>query len=169
MEYLVIDGYNVINAWSDLFDPSADSLEDCRLKLLDILSNYQGYKKNNIVVVFDAHLVKGSQEKKENYDNLTVIYTKENETADNYIEKFVYNLGNIHTIRVVTADYLEQTMILRKGGIRVLPRELRSELRQAGNNLKVNITNAGAKDNTIMSNLKPELLEKLEKMRRSKF
>jgi predicted RNA-binding protein with PIN domain len=168
MEYLLIDGYNVINAWGDIFDLKGSPLEDSREKLLNLISNYQGYKNSNIIVVFDAHMVKGSQEKIESFDNLTIVFTKENETADNYIEKFVYKLGNIHTVRVVTLDYLEQTMVLSNGGVRITPREFREEMRS--------VTGIGSrvreqkpqKANTIASHLSPEMLEILEKMRRSK-
>lgn len=169
MEYLLIDGYNIINAWGDIFNLQRDSLEECRLKLLEILSDFQGYKRANIIVVFDAHLVKGSQEKQEGYDHLTVVFTKENETADNYIEKFVHKLGNIHTIRVATSDYLEQTIVLSNGGIRMSPRELKEEIIQAKRNMKQEISSKLVKTNEIMSNIKPELLEKLERIRRGKF
>lgn len=168
MEYLVIDGYNVINAWRDIFDLRREPLEDSREKLLTMLSNYQGFKKVNIIVVFDAHMVKGSQEKNFFYDNLTVVFTKENITADNYIERFVHELGNTHVIRVVTSDYLEQTIVLSNGGIRVSPRELREEIFQTNKNMDSHHTTAKAEKNTIMSRMDPELLEKLEKLRRGK-
>ena len=109
MEYLLIDGYNVINAWKDIFYSRMEDFEYCRLKLLNIISNYQGFKDTNIFVVFDAHMVKSYQHKEELFDNIKVIYTKENTTADNYIERFVYRMGVEHRIRVVTSDYLEQT------------------------------------------------------------
>jgi len=169
MEYLIIDGYNIINAWKDIFHPESEPLEDCRDKLLNIMSNYQGYKRINVIVVFDAHLVKGSQEKQEAFDNLTVVYTKENETADNFIERFVHKLGNTYTIRVATSDYLEQTLVLGKGGIRVTPRELREEVGAADKHKKPAVRDNFLKTNSIMSRIKPELLEKLEKIRRSKF
>lgn len=169
MEYLVIDGYNVINAWRDIFNVEQEPLEDCRDKLLHILSNYQGYKKTNVIVVFDAHLVKGSQEKQENFDNITVVFTKENETADNYIERFVYKNGSTDLIRVVTSDYLEQRMILNKGGVRVTPQELKNEIMKTGKNMGNVSGNKYTGDNAIMSRIHPELREKLEKMRRGKF
>jgi len=169
MEYLVIDGYNVINAWNDIFDMKKDPLEECRNKLLNILSNYQGYRNNFIIVVFDAHLVKGSQEKVDFFDNLTVIFTKENETADNYIERFVHKMGNIHTIRVVTSDYLEQTIVLSNGGVRMSPRELKDEINQAARNTGESYISKMERVNTVISKIKPELLIELEKFRRSKF
>lgn len=166
MEYLVIDGYNVVNAWRDILSPDTNSLEECREKLLSILSNYQGYKKSDIIVVFDAHLVKGSREKQELFDNITVVFTKENETADNYIEKFVYKFGSVHTIKVVTSDYLEQTIIMSSGGIRMSTRELREEVEQVTKKPRATIANNANKRNTIMSHLESKLLEKLEKIRR---
>ncbi len=169
IEYLLIDGYNIINAWRDLFNVDGEPLEDCRDRLANILSNYQGLKKINIILVFDAHMVKGSQQKEYYFDNIKIVYTKENETADNYIEKFVHRLGNIHTIWVVTSDYLEQTMILGNGGIRMSPRELREEIQTASRNMKPLLFPNKVKSNAIELQLKPELLEKLEKLRRGKF
>lgn len=204
MEYLVVDAYNVINAWNDVFDMRKEKLEDCRLKLLDILSDYQGYKKANIIVVFDAHMVSGSQEKEEIYDNITVVYTKENETADNYIERFVYKNANKNVmpmpsskvsgdnaagfqgafsekvlkenklfqknvIRVVTSDYLEQTLVLSMGGVRMVPRELKEDITKTKKASLEEFNSPKIKSNELMSHLTPELVEVLEKMRRSKF
>lgn len=169
MEYLIVDGYNLINAWNDIFKLKSNSLEDCRNRLFALLSNYQGYKKKNIIVVFDAYLVKGSLEKKEVYDNITIIFTKENETADNYIEKFVYNFSSTNKITVVTSDYLQQTIVLNCGGIRMSTREFKSEIFKANKGIEEILGKTGVKTNTIMSHLKPELLQKLEKLRRDKF
>ncbi len=169
MEYLLVDGYNVINAWGDILDLKNSTLEDCRDKLLNMLSNYQGYKNNNVIVVFDAHMVKGSQEKVEKFDNLTVVFTKENETADNYIEKFVYRFGNTNTVRVVTSDYLEQTMILSSGGIRITPKEFYREVMTVTQGKAAFEKNSQRKSNTIESNLSPDVLKVLEQIRRSKF
>lgn len=169
MEYLLIDGYNVINAWGDTFNLRKEPLEDSRNKLLNILSNYQGFKKTNVIVVFDAHLVKGSQEKQETFDNLTVVFTKENETADNYIERFVYKLGNTNTIRVVTSDYLEQTIVLSNGGIRMAPRELKEEIQKTCRDSVANPVKKLTNVNNIMSRLNPEMLEELERIRRSRY
>lgn len=169
MEYLLVDGYNIINAWDDIFDINGgEFLEDCRDKLASMLSNYQGVKKNNIILVFDAHLKKGVQEKEYIFDNIKIVYTKEGETADNYIEKFVHQLGNVHTIRVATSDYLEQTMILSNGGIRMPPRELREELEKANKDIKMVLFPNAIRTNDIGANIDPMLLEKLEEMRRGK-
>ncbi len=167
-KYLLIDGYNVINAWRDIFNLEKESLEECREKLLFILSNYEGYKKINIIVVFDAHLVEGSKIKNEKYDNITVVFTKEKQTADSYIERFVYKYGSENTVWVVTSDYMEQTTVLKVGGARITPAELRKEIASMHNaNLAKNRRrNQHTERNTVISNIKPELAEFLDKMRR---
>ncbi|NMB96553.1 MAG: NYN domain-containing protein [Clostridiaceae bacterium] len=167
MEYLLVDGYNVINAWKDVFDLKRETLEECREKLLNILSNYEGYRKINVVIVFDAHMVKGSTNKVEEYDNITVVYTEENQTADNYIERFVYQYGNIHTIRVVTSDYLEQTIVLKHGAARMTPRELKDQVENIHRNMISEFAQMPKNTrNTLASNMDSELLKKLEQMRR---
>ncbi|HHV60502.1 MAG TPA: NYN domain-containing protein [Clostridiaceae bacterium] len=171
MEYLIIDGYNIINAWRDIFKPGLDTLEDSREKLLNILSNFQGFRKINVIVVFDAHQVKGSQEKVDFFDNIQVVFTKENETADYYIERLVYNLGRNreNVVRVVTLDYLEQTTVLNSGGVRVTPKELRAEIEKHTRILRSSERNKRyLKLNTLDSNLDTDTIEKLEKLRRGK-
>jgi len=165
-----VDGYNVINAWSNVFKLDTESLEDCRDRLLNILSNYQGYKKINIIVVFDAHMVKKGQKKKEKFDNLQIIYTKESQTADNYIERFVYEKARENIVRVVTSDYLEQTIVMSNGGIRVSPREFWEDIEDTIKKTKQKIQHKERVDrsNTIMSNINDELLKRLEKMRRGR-
>ena len=167
MEYLLVDGYNIINAWKEDFDLSRESLEECREKLLSILSNYEGYKKIEIIIVFDAHMVKGSKKKVEEYDHITVVYTEENQTADNYIERFVYQFGNIHTIRVATSDYLEQTIVLKNGGARMTPRELRQQVESTNKSMTKEFADRPKNTrNTLALNIDSELLKKFEKMRR---
>lgn len=168
MEYLLVDGYNVINAWKDIFDLENESLEECREKLLTMLSNYEGYKKIKIIAVFDAHMVKEAHEKEEEFDNIIVVYTGKNETADNYIERFVYKMGNEHTVRVATSDYLEQRLVLKYGGIRVTPRELREEIESVHKKMtKTYSQSQKVEKNTIMSNIKPEIADILEGIRRN--
>jgi uncharacterized protein len=167
MEHMFIDGYNVINSWHDIFNVEKEKLEDCRDKFLFLISNYQGYKNIKIIIVFDAHKVTGSNEKTETYDNLTVVFTKENETADSYIEKCVYSFRGLHKVKVVTSDYLEQTTILSLGGIRMTPGELKEEIKAAcgiEKNIKYNVNTH--KRNFIAANINPELVKILEKMRR---
>jgi len=127
----------------------------------------RGTKKIKIIVVFDAHMVKGSTNKEEGYDNITVVYTEENQTADNYIERFVYQYGNIHTIRVATSDYLEQTIVLKHGAARMTPRELKEQVETVNKNMTGKFSkNSKNERNTLASNINSELLKKLEQMRR---
>ena len=133
-EYLIIDGYNIINSWDDIFDLDTLSLEESRIKLLDILSDYQGYSGSRMVVVFDAYKVKDGLGSLDIHDNIKVIYTKENQTADNFIERFVKNYGAGKMIRVATGDYMEQKTILQKGGFRMTPAELKTEVLESKNN-----------------------------------
>lgn len=127
-EYLIIDGYNIINSWGDFFNLDELSLEEARVKLLDILSDYQGYSGCRLVVVFDAYKVKDGLGSLDTHDNIQVVYTRENQTADNFIERFIKDFGAGRTIRVATGDYLEQKTILQKGGFRMTPAELKNEI-----------------------------------------
>jgi predicted RNA-binding protein with PIN domain len=169
MEYLIVDGYNVIynEKWGKVFDKKKDTLEDCRDKLLKILSNYQGYKNNNILVIFDAYKVKSRKVVIESYDNISVVYTKENETADNFIERFIYNSSSEKNVmRVVTSDYLEQVTVLRLGGVRMTPEELKIDVDMTQKKARRQSSKNINETNTIMSNINSELLKKLDKMRK---
>ena len=129
MEYLIVDGYNIINEWPELKKiMKEESIENSRNRLLEILSNYQGYKKINIIVVFDAHMVNRSVEKNYKYDNIYIVFTSQNKTADSYIEKFIFEYGKHHKIRVATSDAVIQSLVLGSGGIRVSAPEIRREI-----------------------------------------
>ena len=117
-EYLLVDGYNIIFAWEDLKRTASSSLEDARVQLADLLCNYQGYKKCEVILVFDAYKVKGNPGSVEKYKNISIVYTKEAETADTYIEKATYEIGKHHRVRVATSDGLEQVIILGHGALR---------------------------------------------------
>jgi predicted RNA-binding protein with PIN domain len=168
MEYLVIDGYNVINQWTDLFDLPNEPLEDCRDRLLNMLSNYQGYKNIEIIVVFDAYLQKRGQDRIQEFDTIKVVYTKEGETADNFIERFVYLNGRSNSVRVVTSDFLEQIITMSSGGIRMSPRELKLEIQAEFKEAKEMNFKPPIMSNTIMSNMSPDIFEKLDKIRKGK-
>ena len=103
-EYLLVDGYNIIFAWEELKELSEVNLEAARNKLMDILCNYQGYKKNQVIVVFDAYKVEGNVGTIYDYHNIHVVYTKHSETADQYIEKTVKNIAKKYDVRVATSD-----------------------------------------------------------------
>ncbi len=126
-EYLLVDGYNVIFAWDELRELSKDNIEGARNKLIEILSNYQGYKKCEVILVFDAYKVKGNREI-EKVNNVNIVYTKEAETADMYIEKVTHKLAKNHKVRVVTSDALEQLIILGSGALRVSSRMFHDEI-----------------------------------------
>ena len=129
-EYLLVDGYNIIHAWDDLKRLAAQDLDGARLRLMDILSNYQGWRKCHVILVFDAYRVKGNPGSVEKYHNIHVVYTKEAETADMYIEKTTYEIAREHRVRVATSDGLEQVIILGHGAQRMSARELRFEIDQ---------------------------------------
>ncbi len=127
-EYLLVDGYNVIFAWDNLNKLAESSIDGARNALINILCNYQGYKKCEVIVVFDAYKVKGNHREIEKVNNITVVYTKEAETADMYIEKASLDLAKKHKVRVVTSDALEQVIILGNGALRVSSREFQAEV-----------------------------------------
>ena len=135
-EILVIDGYNIIFAWEDLKEMSKLSLENARDMLIDILRNYQGYTGKKILVIFDAYKNPGSIGNREKWDDLEVVYTKENETADHYIEKFVVENVKKYRITVATSDGLEQMLIFGQGALRMPARELRERVISASREMR---------------------------------
>ena len=118
-EYLLVDGYNIIFAWEELKSIARDNLDAARKALCDLLCNYQGYKKCEVIAVFDAYRVKGGQGSVEKYHNIHVVYTKEAETADAYIERTTYELGRKYRVKVATSDGPEQLIILGHGALRL--------------------------------------------------
>lgn len=140
-EYLLVDGYNVIFAWDNLNKLAESSIDGARNALINILCNYQGYKKCEVIVVFDAYKVKGNHREIEKVNNITVVYTKEAETADMYIEKASLDLAKKHKVRVVTSDALEQVIILGNGALRVSSREFQAEVSAAEQTIRDIIEN----------------------------
>ena len=130
-EYLLVDGYNIIFAWDELKKAAKENLELARQALMDTLCNYQGFRKCHVILVFDAYKVPGGVGACEVYNNITVIYTKEAQTADSYIEKAAYDLSRKHRVRVVTSDGMEQLIILGSGALRVSSAEFQKELKAA--------------------------------------
>ena len=127
-EVLLVDGYNIIFAWEDLKELSQVNIEGARGKLMDVLCNYQGYRKNVVILVFDGYKVKGNPGEILKYHNIYVVYTKEAETADQYIEKTVQDIGKKYNVTVATSDALEQMIILGQGAHRISAKELREEI-----------------------------------------
>ena len=126
--YLLVDGYNIIFAWEELNELSKDNLDAARGKLLDIMCNYQGFTQETVIVVFDAYKVKNGQRSIMQYNNISVVFTKEAETADMYIEKTVHKLAKNSRITVATSDGLEQMIIMGEGAVRMSARELREAI-----------------------------------------
>ena len=124
----IIDGYNVIFAWDELSAIAKFDLEDSRVQLCSILANYKAFTGRDIVLVFDAYNVKGAVRRKTDYKGVTVVYTKEGELGDTYIEKLVYEIGEDYSVRVVTSDGLIQLQALRSGVLRMSAREFREEV-----------------------------------------
>ena len=128
-EHLLVDGYNVIFAWDELKALAADNLDAARQRLMDILCNYAGYRQCVPILVFDAYKVKGGEREVEQYHNLYVVYTKEAETADMYIEKATHEIARRYRTRVVTSDTTEQLIILGNGALRISSQAFEKEVR----------------------------------------
>lgn len=139
-EYLLVDGYNIIFAWTDLKKIAEQNIDSARTKLQDILCNYQGFKKCNVILVFDGYKVKGNPGSVIKYHNIHVIFTKEAETADQYIEKVTQEIGRQYHVRVATSDRLEQVIILGKGAVRMSARDLEKEIRETDAVIKKSIS-----------------------------
>ena len=135
-EYILVDGYNVIFAWEHLRELSKNNVDGARQALINTLCNYQGYRKCEMIVVFDAYKVKGNHREVEKVNDLSVVYTKEAETADMYIEKTSHKLAKKHKVRVVTSDALEQIIILGGGALRVSSRAFLEEIREAEDEIR---------------------------------
>lgn len=168
LKFIMVDGYNVINAWQQLKALKEESLEDARDKLVDMMQDFTAYRGIKVIVVFDAHLVRGSIEKHEKYGNIEVVYTKEGETADCYIERTIVELSKKGEVGVVTFDYLEQRIAMQMGAIRITPREFLAEIQNAKKRIqeKSKLTYV-EKRNGLEDRIDKSILEKLEKMRRN--
>lgn len=134
-KYLLVDGYNVIFAWDDLKELAAVNIDGARGKLMDILCNYQAICKCELIVVFDAYRVKGHDTEVSDYHNIHVVFTKEAETADQYIEKFAHQNGRKYNVTVATSDGLEQIIIRGQGCNLISSRELKEEIDRASKDI----------------------------------
>ncbi len=127
-EYIIVDGYNIIFAWDDLKELSRINIDSARDKLKDILSDYQGYRGCKLILVFDAYKVKGNAGKHETYYNIEVVYTKQDETADAFIEKMVFGIRDKYKVTVATSDGLEQQTVMSLGALRMSAGELKTNI-----------------------------------------
>ena len=162
-KYLLVDGYNIIFAWEDLNQLAKDNIDSARGKLMDVLCDYQAMKKCNLIVVFDAYRVKGHPTEISDYHNIHVVYTKEAETADQFIEKFAHENGQKYDVTVATSDGLEQ-IIIRGEGCRLLSaRELEAEVADMKQKVKREyLEQQGFAGNSLLDNLSEESRRQLE-------
>lgn len=168
-EYLLVDGYNIIFAWEDLNELSKINIESARNKLMDRLSNYQGYKKMTLILVFDAYKVKGNPGSVMKYHNIYVVYTKEAETADQYIEKTVHEIGRKYQVTVATSDALEQVIILGQGGNRLSAANLLEEVEAVEAEISKKVKKEAPKEkNYLFDHLDEEMADLMEEMRLGK-
>lgn len=168
MKTIFVDGYNVINSWPNLKRRKDFSFEAARQTLIDKLHNYGVFKACKIVLVFDAHKVLGSVEKKEEVNNnISVIFTKDGETADSYIEKQVNLLGRKHEIVVVTSDSLEQQTIFQRGAVRMSSLEFYNEIVKVEKSIKFKANKNKTIDrNRVSDNIDEKIVRILEGIRR---
>ncbi len=135
-EYLLVDGYNIIFAWDELRGLAEANMDAARDSLIDILNNYQGYKDIIVILVFDAYKVKGGVGSINVHDNINVVYTKEAETADEYIEKVTHEIADKHHVTVATSDALEQLIIMGKGAYRLSANDLKDEINRVKDEIR---------------------------------
>ena len=165
-EYLLVDGYNIIFAWEDLKELAASNIDGAREKLMDILCNYQGFKKCTLILVFDAYKVKGNPGSVETYHNIHVVYTKEAETADQYIEKTVHEIGRKYRVTVATSDQLEQVIILGQGGQRMSARELLEDVIEVSHQIRETARQKRSSEkNYLFDHLDEETAARMERIR----
>ena len=165
-EYLLVDGYNIIFAWENLKELAASNIDGAREKLMDILCNYQGFKKCTLILVFDAYKVKGNPGSVETYHNIHVVYTKEAETADQYIEKTVHEIGRKYRVTVATSDQLEQVIILGQGGRRMSARELLEDVIEVRQQIRETAREKRSSEkNYLFDHLDEETAARMERIR----
>jgi len=164
-EYLLVDGYNIIHAWPELKELADEDMEAARVKLLDLLSNYQGIRKCHIIIVFDAYRVEGHAEEVIKYHNVHVVFTKEAQTADQYIERFAHDNQTKYDIIVATSDGLQQIIIRGAGCALLSARELKIEVERVNERIKQEYEEMGARDrNRLIDSLSPEAKQQMEEL-----
>lgn len=166
MDVLVVDGYNVIGAWEELNRLKLKDMGQARNRLIELLAEYKAFTGNRVIVVFDALYVRGVESRKSE-SNVEVIYTKENETADECIERLVKSLKNVkNQVYVATSDYLEQRTIFSRGALRISARELLVEINSIESTINDQLKRRSNEKPKIKIPMKGSVLEKFEKWRR---
>ncbi|CUQ33574.1 RNA-binding protein [Clostridium baratii] len=170
MKIIFIDGYNVLNCWPDLKELKNVSFDGARDRLVDVLHNYGSYNNCKVILVFDGYKVAGNIENKEEINkNLSIVFTKDGETADAYIEKEVHNIGRKYEVYVVTSDWLEQQTIFQRGAVRMSSLEFYNEVIKVQDKIRVKTEkNITSQKNHLGDNINEDILMKLEEMRRSR-
>lgn len=165
-EYLLVDGYNIIFSWEELNELAKENIHAACDKLMDILSNYQGYRKCTLILVFDAYKVEGHVEEIVPYHNIYVVYTKEAETADQYIEKTVHRIGRQYQVTVATSDGLEQVIIMGQGAHRISAQGLKKEIEDTEKTAREEWHQRRQSSKTyLFDHMSEEMQEQMEKIR----
>lgn len=165
-EYLLVDGYNIIFSWEELNELAKENIHAACDKLMDILSNYQGYRKCTLILVFDAYKVEGYVEEIIPYHNIYVVYTKEAETADQYIEKTVHRIGRQYQVTVATSDGLEQVIIMGQGAHRISAQGLKKEIEDTEKTAREEWHQRRQSSKTyLFDHMSEEMQEQMEKIR----
>lgn len=165
-EFLLVDGYNIIFAWEDLKELAKINIESARNKLMDILCNYQGFKKCTVILVFDAYKVDGYAQEIMKYHNIHVVYTKQAETADQYIEKVVHSIGRKYNVRVVTSDGVERVITLGQGGTIISSQEFEEEVEIVRRQImEEEESRRKSEKNYLFNHMDKELAETMEEVR----
>lgn len=170
MKIIFVDGYNVLNSWPNLKEDKNVNFDGARLNLINIMHNYGSYCGAKIIIVFDGHRVQGNLENKDEVNkNLSIVFTKDGETADSYIEKEVHALGRRYEVCVVTSDWLEQQTIFQRGAIRMSSLEFYNEVMDTEKRIRSKTEkNMIASKNHLQDNVDYEVLQKLEAIRHSR-
>ncbi len=166
MDILLVDGYNIIGAWDELKQMKEKDFAGARDRLVEKMAEYQGYKGIRVIIVFDAHLVPGIEKKHHRY-KVEIVYTRENETADERIEKLAKELNDVRTqVHVATSDYTEQWVIFAQGALRISARELISDIRDMENKISKDVETKHRVKAKSKIPLSEEVAEIFEKWRR---
>lgn len=166
MKNIFVDGYNVINSWPGLNKIKDYSFEMARVELIEIIQEYAVFKGYKIFIVFDGHMVKNGLEKREKLNSVIVVYTKEGETADSFIERYVNFIGRKVEVCVVTSDSLEQQVTFQRGATRMSSIEFYSEVNNVKNKISLKASESVNKKALLQDRIDKRTLKELEKIRR---
>ena len=164
VDYLLVDGYNIINAWESTKEIAKESLENARDRLANTLQNYAAFKNLAVILVFDAHLVKGAHRNKEQRNHLQIVFTEEGETADSMIEALAYQLCEINRVYVATSDWDEQRVVMGTGALRISAKEFEKEVLKSEKASRRYFRQEHVDRNPLDARLTEEQITRLENM-----